>query len=375
MVANPRREVARRLTPRVRPPAGLGLVAGAAALAAAGIAAGFELERRVVTKRLYQPGEDRDEGFFTLRSPGPTLTASDGVALHTEIDEVVEGSTVGDLTVVFVHGFALNLDCWHFQRKHLRGRVRTVLYDQRSHGRSGHSSAKNSRIPQLADDLAQVIDEVVGSGPVILVGHSMGGMTILSLAQSRPQLFGSQVMGVALFSTSAGEMADHSPIRGIPGRAFSRVAEPMMATLNRMPELVERGRRAGTDLSYVVTRRLAFGSQVLPSYVEFVGEMLGQTSLEVIADFYPAFSELDEYTALATLSTIETAVAGGENDAITPITHTDRIVELLPGADSRRVANCGHLGMIEHPDDFNAVLDDLVIRVERNLDLAAADVR
>ena len=43
---------------------------------------------------------------------------------------------------------------------------------------------------------------------------------------------------------------------------------------------------------------MAFGSDVPPSYVEFVSEMMAQTPLEVVADFYPAFNELDEYAAL-----------------------------------------------------------------------------
>ena len=65
-------------------------------------------------------------------------------------------STDGDareLTVVFVHGYALNLDCWHFQRAAFRGPVRTVFYDQRSHGRSGRSQQANATIDQLGRDL------------------------------------------------------------------------------------------------------------------------------------------------------------------------------------------------------------------------------
>lgn len=361
--------IVRRPTPspgRVR--GGLGLVAGVVALAAGGIAAGFELERRIVSKRISAQGAREVEPFFSLRSDGPIVTPADGVLLHTEVDERDPGHPdPDDLTLVFVHGYALSLDCWHFQRKHYRGQVRQVFYDQRSHGRSGRSDPKLCRVPQLADDLTLILDEVVGAGPVVLVGHSMGGMTIMHLAQSHPEWFGTRVLGVALFSTSAGEMADHSPIRGLPGRAFGRIAEPLMATLNRVPELVERGRRAGSDIGYVVTRRMAFGSDVPAGYVEFMSTMLGDTPLEVVADYYPAFSELDEYEAFATLSRVETAVVGGEDDVITPVRHTDRIIELLPGADVRRLKDCGHMGMIEHHAIFNEVLDSLLTRVRRNL--------
>ncbi|HEX6761002.1 MAG TPA: alpha/beta hydrolase [Propionibacteriaceae bacterium] len=343
--------------------AGFGLVASVATLAAGGIALGIELERRIVAKRITRSSEADLQEFFSLRSDGPDVTTPDGVVLHTEVDEGVDD----DLTLLFVHGYALNLDCWHFQRLHFRGQLPQVFYDQRSHGRSSRSEAELCRIPQLADDLYQVLEEVVGSGPVIVIGHSMGGMTIMRLAQSRPELFGSRIRGVALFSTSAGEMAEHSPIRGIPGRTFHRIAEPLMAGLNRIPELVSHGRRAGSDLGYVVTRRMAFGSDVPPRYVDFASEMLGEIPLEVVADYYPAFSDVDEFRALEILNTVPTLVIGCENDMITPVDHTARIIELLPKAEAIRVENCGHLGLIEKHEVFNEALDRMLARVRAEL--------
>jgi pimeloyl-ACP methyl ester carboxylesterase len=343
--------------------AGLGLVASVAALAAGGIALGIELERRVVAKRITRSSDADLQEFFSLRSDGPEVTTPDGVVLHTEVDEGADD----DLTLLFVHGYALNLDCWHFQRLHFRGQLRQVLYDQRSHGRSTRSEAELCRIPQLADDLYQVLEEVVGSGPMIVIGHSMGGMAIMRLAQSRPELFGSQILGVALFSTSAGEMAEHSPIRGIPGRTFHRIAEPLMAGLNRIPELVSQGRRAGSDLGYVVTRRMGFGPDVPPRYVDFASEMLSEIPLEVVADYYPAFSDVDEFQALEILNTVPTLVIGCENDMITPVDHTARIIDLMPKAEAIRIEDCGHLGIIEKHEVFNDALDRLLARVRAGL--------
>ena len=342
---------------------GVGLIAGVAALAMGGVAMGLELERRIVSKRIPRSTQSELEKFFSLRSDGPEVTTGDGVVLHTEVDE----GPADDFTLVLVHGYALSMDCWHFQRKHYRGKVRQVLYDLRSHGRSTRSARERCRLDQLAVDLEQVLDEVAGDGPVVLVGHSLGGMTIMRLAQSRPELFGSRVVGVGLLHTSAGHMADHSPIRGLPGRTFSRVAEPLMASLNRIPELVEGARQAGSDLGYVVTRRMAFASEVPSSYVEYVSEMLAGTPLEVVADFYPAFHELDEYAALAGIGVVPTVVVGGEDDMFTPVAHMDKITEQLPDAVSLRLQKCGHLGMIEHYEAVNEVLDDLLDRVREQL--------
>jgi pimeloyl-ACP methyl ester carboxylesterase len=347
----------------------LGLVTSVAALAAGGVALGIELERRIVSKRIARNSEAGLEEFFALRSDGPDVTTPDGVVLHTEVDE----GAADDLTLLYVHGYGLNLDCWHFQRRHFRGLLRQVFYDQRSHGRSSRSEAELCRIPQVTDDLYQVLEEVVGPGPVILIGHSMGGMAIMRLARVHPELFGTQILGVALFCTSAGEMADHSPIRGIPGRTFHRIAEPLMAGLNRIPELVAQGRRAGSDLGFVVTRRLGFGPDVPPRYVDFASEMLAEIPLEVVADYFPAFKELDEYQALEIVSIVPTLVVGGEGDVITPIEHTARIIDLLPNAEAIRVQNCGHLGMIEKHEVFDGALERLLGRVREGIAIHHAD--
>ena len=360
------------MAPRPGAGRGVGLVAGALALAAGSVAVGLELEQRTVGKRVGRAAGSI-EAIELPRSAGPTVRTPDGVPLHTEVDERADdpraayGTEDDPLpadapTLVLVHGYSLSLDCWLYQRQHFRGRVRQVLYDQRSHGRSGHSSAEYCRVPQLAEDLRQVLAELTDDGPVVLVGHSMGAMTIMHLALSYPDLFGPQVKGVALFSTSAGEMADYSPIRGIPGRAFSRAAEPLLATLNRLPQLVDQTRSAATDLGFVMTKRFAFGSDVPADYVEFVSEMLAQTPLDVVADFYPAFAELDEYVSFPRLAGVETLVIGGIDDVITPIEHTDRMVELLPDTETVSVPDCGHLGMIEHGGIFNNLLDGLVER-------------
>ena len=353
--------------------AGVGLVAGVLALAAGGVAAGLELEKRVVSTRIGR-ASGRDARIVPPRSTGPVLRTPDGVPLHVEVDERADdpraayGTERPPLpadapTLVLVHGYALSMDCWLYQRERFRGRVREVLYDQRSHGRSGHSSAEYCRVPQLAEDLRQVLAEVTGDGPVVLVGHSMGAMTIMHLALSYPELFGPQVKGVALFSTSAGSLADYSPVRAVPGRVFTRVAPPVLAGLNRVPELVRRSRGSGSDLGYVVTRRMAFGSDVPANIVELVSEMLAETSLEVVADFYPAFAELDAYAAFDVLGGVPCAVVGGVDDHITPVEHTDTIVELLPDAVATRVEHCGHLGLMEHPEVFSQALEDLYARV------------
>ncbi|MBO0813426.1 MAG: alpha/beta hydrolase [Microlunatus sp.] len=352
---------------------GVGLAAGVAALALAGVAAGFRLERELIGRRLRPAIDGADvEPFFALRSDGPEVETLDGVRLHVEVDEVdPEFAADGTApTLVFVHGYALSLDCWHFQRRRLRGRYRMIFYDQRSHGRSGRSSARLSRISQLGADLTQILREVAGPGPVILIGHSMGGMTIMELARHHPEWFGAAgpidgvgpILGVGLVCTSSDDLLDPHPVRGLPGRMLARAAVPTMAALNRIPAVVEQTRQAGSDLAWLLTGLMTFPSPVPPAYVKFVGEMLAQTPLDVIADFYPAFADLDESQALRVINTVPTTVIGAKQDLVTPFRHTELLIEELPNADTLILDPCGHMAMIEYHDRVNQALEKLIIR-------------
>lgn len=364
---------------------GAGLVAGIAALSVGSLAVGVELERRMLAKRLSRTTALALEPFFGLRAPGPEVVTPDGVRLHVEVDEIgphdrggaADGATTGAPspvpekapTLVFVHGYVLSLHCWHFQRQHFRGANKMVFYDQRSHGESGHSAPEYCRFSQLSKDLQQVLEATTEPDEkVVLIGHSMGGMTIQQLAADRPDLIGSKVVGAALIATSSGELGNHSIIKGVPGVMFAKLAEPTLALSRKASGTVERARRANKDLAFVVTRRMAFGSDVPVEYTEFMAEMIARTPMTVVGDFYPTFAEFDGGKGLEVLQGTETAVVGGADDTIIPISHTDRIIEQLPGAESLRINHSGHMGIIEHHDEMNKVLENLIERACREND-------
>jgi pimeloyl-ACP methyl ester carboxylesterase len=302
----------------------------------------------------------------------------DGVRIHVEVDDHLAGRGVEIPTLVFVHGYALNLDGWHFQRKHFRGKHRMIFYDQRSHGSSTRSAAELSRIPQLAEDLAQVLREVAGERPVILIGHSMGGMTIMQLARAHPEWFGAggpidgvgPIAGVGLICTASDDLLDPHPVRGLPVRTVARVVEPTVAVLNRVPTAVERTRTADSDLAYLATRQLSFPSSVPPSSITFAGELLSRTPLDVITEFLPAFADLDQSEALPVINSVPSLVIGAKQDFVTPLRHTQVLSEALPDAEKLILDPSGHLAMIEHHGAVNTMLDRLVQRASGEVSLA-----
>jgi pimeloyl-ACP methyl ester carboxylesterase len=336
----------------------VGAAAATATAAAAGAVAGLVAERAVVRGRRRR---QHPWGLGQVRGEPHVLVMADGVELYVEVDEPAHAATAP--TVVLVHGYALNLDSWHYQRLGLRGTARLVLYDQRSHGRSGRGAPETATLEQLGADLRHVLDALVPDGPVVLVGHSMGGMTIMSLADQDPEFFRDRVTGVALMSTSAGELAELT--FGVPmllARSVRRFVPHLVAAAGRNPELVERGRQVSTDLGVLVTRLYAFSGPTPPPLADFALEMINATPVEVLSQFYPTFLSHDALEALDVLDGVETLVLVGAQDKLTPPEHSRQIVWALPGAELVVLDPGGHLVMLERPDDVNGHLFDLLDR-------------
>jgi pimeloyl-ACP methyl ester carboxylesterase len=338
-------------------------VAGAAGVVAASAAVGLAAERYAVG-RSFRGRVDpyADEPLGELRGPGGPVKADDGVALHVEVDGPLPGaSPEPPVTVVFCHGLALSLDSWHHQRRDLADLGRLVLWDQRGHARSGRGAPEATTIDQLGSDLRAVLEATAPTGPVVLVGHSMGGMTVMALADQHPELFGDRVVGVALVCTSPGRLAEVT--LGVPaaaGRVLRRAAPRALNALNKRPNLVARGRHLGSDIEFVLTKRYSFGSDVPPSLVRFVQRMHDQTPLDVIAELFPAFDAHDKLEALDVLNGVETLVMGGERDLITPADHSREMIEQVPGAHLVVLPEAGHLLMLEHHDVVSDHLRELV---------------
>jgi pimeloyl-ACP methyl ester carboxylesterase len=336
-----------------------GIAALAAGLVGAGIAGALAAEHRVVGRSRSRADPFAAEPLGALHTAGIDVVASDGVTIHVEVD----GDLDAPLTVVFAHGFTLCMDSFHFQRRDLRDLGRLVFYDHRSHGASGRSQPEHATIDQLGQDLYDVLQAVAPRGPVVLVGHSMGGMTILALADRHPELFGERIVGVALISTSTGDLA--KALLGLPGWVSwaAQPAIPQVArVIRRRATLLERNRMVGTDFAYLVTRYLSYGPDVPPSLVDFMERMLLNTSIEVMAEFFDTFLSHDKLKALDVLEPLPVLISCGERDVLTPVSHSELIAAALPSADLQVIPGAGHMAIIDRYAIVNAALRRLADR-------------
>jgi len=360
-------------------------VAGVAlGVLATGAAAGVAIERMTVGRGMRKKARlalDSAGPYGALRGTPGKAYADDGTELYYEADDLDPAPAPerrrrlfgrrapAPVTVVFSHGYCLNQDCWHFQRAALRGVVRTVYWDQRSHGRSARGAAQLERgepvtIDQLGRDLKAVIDAAAPEGPLVLVGHSMGGMTVMALADQYPELIAERVVGVALVGTSPGRLGEVNfglPVAGV--NAVRRVLPGVLKALGQRAELVEKGRRATADLFAGIIKRYSFASRdVDPAVARFAERMIEGTPIDVVAEYYPAFDAHDKTEALARFAGLPVLVLAGVDDLVTPSEHSEEIAGLLPEAELVLVPDAGHLVMLEHPEAVTDRLADLLSR-------------
>lgn len=337
----------------------------AAGATAAAVGAAVAAEKVAVGRLRLRPDPAAAEPFGQLRGRKLTVLADDGVALHTEID----GPDGAPVTVIFSHGFTLNQDSWHYQRRDLAALgCRLVFWDHRSHGLSGRSAPENENIDQLGHDLYAVIRATAPRRrPVVLVGHSMGGMTIMALADQRPELFGSKVVGVVLVATSAGGLS-HVTL-GLPwplGALVRRAAPGVMrgAGKRHRAALVERARQAGGDLAFLLTRFIAFGDRnTSPTITDFLEQMIRATPVEVASQFFASLLVHDKSLCLPTLGKVPTVVIAGGKDRLTPWPLSEECVAAIPGSELVLDPDAGHVPMLERPELVTPHIHDLVERV------------
>ncbi|MFI2430354.1 alpha/beta fold hydrolase [Streptomyces sp. NPDC018693] len=360
-----------------------GIAGAAIGVIAAGAAAGVAIERMTVGRGMRQKARlalDSAGPFGALRGTPGKAYADDGAELYYEVDEVDPDAPLGGrrrrlfgrktpapVTVVFSHGYCLNQDSWHFQRAALRGVVRTVHWDQRSHGRSERAAERDGEpvtIDRLGRDLKTVLDAAVPEGPIVLVGHSMGGMTVMALAAQYPELIRERVVATAFVGTSSGRLGEVNfglPVAGV--NAVRRVLPGVLRALGQQAALVEKGRRATADLFAGIIKRYSFASRdVDPAVARFAERMIEGTPIDVVAEFYPAFTDHDKTEALAHFNDMPVLVLAGIGDLVTPSEHSEAIADSLPGAELVLVPDAGHLVMLEHPAVVTDRLADLLAR-------------
>jgi pimeloyl-ACP methyl ester carboxylesterase len=323
---------------------GIAAALGVGAIVAAGIAA----ERAFVRRDKQRPDPYKDESYGELRgTPVGPVASFDGTLLH------VEEAGDGPVTAVLSHGFSLGSTLWHHQIKGLAKDARLVLFDHRGHSRSGRPAGDGWSLEALARDVDAVVSDRAPDAPVVLVGHSMGGMAALEYARIFPERLGKRVAGIVLADTTAADvMGGMVPAGRRIVAAVQGLQEAAMRAFAGRAETVDRLRRNGSTMSYLGTRLMGFGPNPSPSQVAFVEQLLSQTPSDVWVNLIPTILGFDLTSVLPEI-TIPVLIIVGSHDRLTPQHAAERMATALPQAELVVLEGAGHTPMLERPDEFN----------------------
>ncbi|MGW6119464.1 alpha/beta fold hydrolase [Nocardia sp. NPDC055165] len=288
-----------------------------------------------------------------------TVVADDGVPIAVRSF----GATDAALTVVFVHGHCLHTESWSFLREHLLREwdadARMVFYDHRGHGESGHAHHTTYTIDQLATDLDAVLRAVAPTGPLVLVGHSMGAMVVLAYARLYPAAIGHRVAGIGLIAGAAGGITE----AGL-GRLLNRHA---VASLQRAvvhaPQVMQASKRLSRWIFAPLIREASTGTRrVNPRVAAIATAVLNETALLTMSGFLSSLLDFDEAHTLPHFGDLPALVLSGSADLMVPFAHSVVLASQLAGAELVRVEGAGHSVILERAEE---VARSIIALVER----------
>lgn len=255
--------------------------------------------------------------------------SADGTRLHAE----VFGPDTAP-TIVLAHGVTMQLRFWAYQVEELAAHYRVVVYDQRGHGRSGRPGRDGYSIEALGQDVHAILESCVPAGETaVLVGHSLGGVSIMSWAAQFPDEVEERAAACILVNTAASEIAAHLAMIGLPRRSL-----PVAKVLIRRQLISVVRNRARLPL-----RLLAFGAPPTAEHMAALMEHIREIPALTLNGFVVSLSDMNLVADLDAL-TVPTVVVGGLHDRLLPLVHSRLLAERLPALDQFVLFDSGHMG-------------------------------
>ncbi|WP_330458336.1 alpha/beta hydrolase [Streptomyces sp. NBC_00820] len=287
-------------------------------------------------------------GPYAPPAPARTLriASADGARLHVEVH-----GPEGAPAVVLSHGWTCSTAFWAAQIRELATDHRVIAYDQRGHGSSPASSACSTTA--LADDLEAVLAGTLAPGEkAVVVGHSMGGMTVMAAA-SRPR-FAEHAAAVLLCSTGSSRLVAEA--RVVPlgaGRVRTWITGRVIGSRAPLGPVTPVAKR--------VLKYATMGARSAPHMVEACARIVHACPRAVRHAWGGVLAALDLDHGVRELR-VPTAVLHGAADRLTPSVHARALVAALPHCVGlTELPGIGHMSPVEAPGPVTGKIRELVI--------------
>ena len=324
------------------------LLAGGIALILTSISGGWISTVPFLKRGELPSDDDRDETVTRIVRP-------DGTELHISFFGNADG-----VPIILTHGWGLDSREWIYARKELASRCRIIAWDLPGLGRSKAPANNDFSLEKLARDLDEVV-KLAGPRPVILAGHSIGGMIILTYARLFHGLMSERVAGLVL-----GQTTYTNPVATTSMAAFYRAIQkpvleplcylmiglaPIMWLLNWWSYL--------TGSIHRTNHKSFFSGEENRQQLGFISRYSIQAWPATVAR---GFLAMFHYDATATLPTIAvpTLVIGGERDVTCKNEASVTMSQSIPNARLMTLATARHGGVFEFHQQFAEAIHQFI---------------
>ncbi len=285
--------------------------------------------------------------------------------IYTERFVAGDGAAGGG-TIVFTHGWCVTEAIWNYQKRDLAGGAhRLVTWDLPGHGHSTAVARDHLIIDVAVDALARVIDSIPEPEPLVLVGHSLGGVLAIGYLLRHSETARRRVRGAVLAATPLVHFA-HSAAGRWPGASIqARILGQAMqlAVENGVVDRYFAREAGGTDPTAASLRlvRTGFGAGADPAQVRFVRDMAASVPPAVRADTFRAMTGFDLRPRLQELRTPSVLVIG-TRDRLVSAGEVRAFGPLIPGARIEEFPGAGHALFLERHERFTALVREFAER-------------
>lgn len=290
------------------------------------------------------------------RGNGQVIASPTGASLYVE-----NHGPAGAPPIIFTHGWGMDSTFWHYAKEDLSDRFRLILWDLPGLGKSKAPNKDSISLSTFAKDLQSLVD---GAGkPAVLVGHSIGGMTIQTLMRDHPEVQ-NRLAGIVLLNTTYTNPLKTMILSGLLQALQKPVLEPAMKLMMVLQPVVWLSKwQSYMSGSAHLAHRLGFGKFVTRSQLEHSTLLSTRNPPAVLARGDLAMFHWDATNALASLR-IPALVIGGDKDIVTKLEASRTIAGETPLATLEVIADVNHMGPMERADLYNTLIAEFALRVQ-----------
>jgi pimeloyl-ACP methyl ester carboxylesterase len=292
----------------------------------------------------------RDDPSWAHDTQTRRLERPDGTVLHVELSGPDDAPAV-----VLTHGWGVDNRAFYYTKRALCAEHRVIAWDLRGLGQSTPAGSEGYSLDAMADDLSAVVE--LAARPAVLVGHSIGGMITQSFARRHAASLGTRVAGLVLVGTTY-----RNPTCDTAGAAVMRALErPLFVPLMWLTIALAPAVWAMNWLSYVNGSQLVatgvtgFAGSESRAQLDFATLFFVKARPGVLARGMLAMFRFDESSSIGNI-TVPVLVVPGDRDPVLKPRASEHIARVIPGAAQTMLPSAKHMGLLEHHQDFNAVV-------------------